>query len=168
MLHLVLLILALGAGAPVGPDPLESLRALELPDQFGGVDSLDAHRGRTVVVMVVTAKRLRNLKPWERDLRERFPDGDRVDFLRITDLPDDSPASTAEVADKLRERVPDEVPVLIDLERRWATALGLDTSRPNLLLVDAGGALVGAFQGRHEPGLAARVAADLAGLLDPR
>jgi hypothetical protein len=168
MLHIVLLILAIGAGATGAPDPLDGLRTLELPDQFGGVDSLDAHRGRTVVVMVVTAKRLRNLKPWERDLRDRFPGGERIDFLRITDIPEDSPASVAEVADKLKERVPDQVPVLIDLERRWATALGLDTSRPNLLLVDDGGALIAAFQGRHDPALAARVAADLSALLDPR
>lgn len=137
---------------------LQEIDGLRLRDQHGIEDSLAAHRGRVVVVMVVEARRLRTLKAWERDLRERF---DGIEFLRIAEVPDDPPPSYERVAAKLAEQVPDGVPVLIDMERRWATALGLDPSRPNLLLVNPAGGLEAVFAGRHEPGLAAEVAARL-------
>ena len=137
---------------------LQEIDGLRLRDQHGIEDSLAAHRGRVVVVMVVEARRLRTLKAWERDLRERF---DGIEFLRIAEVPDDPPPSYERVAAKLAEQVPEGVPVLIDMERRWATALGLDPGRPNLLLVNPAGGLEAVFTGRHEPGLAAEVAARL-------
>ena len=130
------------------------LSELKLLDQYGDEDSLAAHRGHIVVVMVVTAKRLRNIKPWEADLRKQV---DGVEYLRITDVPEEPPGDVEQVAEKLRERVPDDVPVLIDMERRWATTLGLDTDRPNLLLIDARGRLVATFRGRYTPQLAVDV-----------
>ena len=133
---------------------VNELSELRLRDQYGDEDSLAAYRGQVVVVMVVTARRLRNIKPWEADLREQM---EGVQYLRIADVPEGSPADSDQVAEKLRERVPDEVPVLIDMERRWATTLVLDTDRPNLLLVDARGRLVATFRGRYTPQLAADV-----------
>jgi hypothetical protein len=137
---------------------LDALRQLSLRDQHGTQDSLQAHEGQVLVVMVVTAKRLRNIRPWERDIREQLGD---VDFLRITDVPDDSTATYERIAKKLQERVPEEISGLIDVERRWATALGLDTGRPNILLIDGDGTLVAAYRGRHSPELAATVIDEL-------
>lgn len=142
--------------------PLDAVSGLRLRDQYGVEDSLDAHRGRTVVVIVVDAKRLRTVKAWERELRERF---DSLDYLRVAVVPADPPTTWERVADKLREQVPEGVPVLIDLDRRWATELELDTSRPNLLVVDAGGRLAASFAGRHDPALAAVVTDNLAALV---
>jgi hypothetical protein len=163
MHYLLIAALVLGAVLPIPPAAVDGLRDVELSDQFGGRDSLSAHLGSPTVVMVVTARRLRNLKPWERELRERFED---IDIVRIADVPDDSKATLDDVASKLRDRVPEGVPVLIDMERRWATALELDTDRPNLLLLDSDGALLGAYHGRHDTDLAAAVVADLAVQLD--
>jgi hypothetical protein len=141
---------------------LQQVDGLRLRDQHGAEDSLAAHRGRVVVVMVVDAKRLRTLKAWERDLRERF---EEIDYLRIAALPDDPPPTYERVAARLAEQVPDGVSVLIDLEGRWAAALELDTGRPNVLLVDSAGRLRAAFAGRHEPAIAAVAAANLERLL---
>jgi hypothetical protein len=137
---------------------LEAVSGVRLRDQFGAEDSLDAHRGRFVVVMVVDAKRLRKLKPWERELRERF---EQLDYLRIAEVPDDPPTTWERVADKLREQVPEGVSVLIDLENRWSTALDLDASRPNILIIDAAGRLVAAFAGPYDPALGELVVAQL-------
>jgi hypothetical protein len=138
------------------------LAELALPDQNGNRDSLVAHRGKVVVAMVVTARRLRNLKGWERDLRSRF---EEVDFVRVADVPADPPVTYRDVADKLATRVPDEVPVLIDLDRRWSSALGLDTGRPNILLIDPDGHLVASYRGRPEPELVDEVAGRIEELL---
>ena len=100
--------------------------------------------------MVVTARRLRNLKGWEKPLRERYDD---IHFVRIADVPEEPPVSHEEVAQKLVKRVPEEVPILIDIERRWARELELDTSRPNLLLFDRDGRLAATFHGRPDPAL---------------
>jgi hypothetical protein len=141
---------------------LDSVRQLSLRDQHGTEDSLQAHEGNVLVVLVVTAKRLRNIRPWEKDIREQLGD---VDFLRITDVADDSTATFERIAKKLQERVPKEISVLIDVERRWATALGLDTGRPNILLIDGDGKLVAAYRGRHSPELAAAVIDELRAIL---
>lgn len=152
---LILTACILGAVVPIPATALDELRDVALVDQYGHLDSLEAHLGEPTVVMIVTARRLRNLKPWERDLSDLFR---HVGFVRIADVPDDTEATRDEVADKLRDRVPDGVAVLIDMERRWATALGLDTSRPNLLLLGVDGELLCAYHGRHDAELAAEVA----------
>lgn len=118
--------------------------AVELPDQLGGSGSVAAHRGEVTVAMVVTAARLRNLKAWQRDLQERV---EGVIFVLIADVPSDPPVTLERVVVKLKEKVPEEVPVLIDLERLWATELGLDTGRPNILLFDRDGFLVESVRG---------------------
>jgi hypothetical protein len=133
---------------------LAGLEHVELRDQYGYPDTLAAHRGRVVVVMVVNAKRLRNLKPWSRELREHFDD---LDTILIAEVPTDPPTTYERVVEKLGKRIPDEVSVLIDMESTWAQALDLDASRPNLLLVDRAGDLVATYHGSHEPDLATTV-----------
>ena len=78
MTALVLAILLVA----LGPGEVPAVAGEALLDQHGASDSLEAHRGETVVVLVVTARRLRNLKPWERDLREAYED---LVFLRVYD-----------------------------------------------------------------------------------
>jgi hypothetical protein len=163
LVFLCLAIVAVGGGATDDTDPLRALAALELPDLEGTMDSLDAHRGHTVVVMVVSAKRLRTLKAWERDLRERFED---LHYLRIADVPREPPTTYERVVARLGDRVPEEVRVLVDMDGAWSAALGLDTSRPNLLLVRPDGTVASTYQGRHDPDLAAAVAQDLAELME--
>lgn len=153
----ILLLAGLLAGAPA------EVLDLELRDQHGGSDRLAAHRGEVVVVMVVTARRLRNLKGWERDLRERYED---LRFMRVVDVPADPPVSYDDVASKLVKRVPEGIAVLIDMNRGWATALDLDTGRPNLLLFDRDGHLAARTRGRAKQDLVEPFAARIAALLE--
>jgi hypothetical protein len=132
----------------VGQTPV--MAEQDLLDQYGVAHRLADHTDRVVVVMVVTARRLRNLKALEKDLRESYED---VRFLRIADIPEEPPVTREQVARKLVKRVPEEVPILIDIDRQWARELELDTERPNLLLFDSGGRFVAAFRGRADPDL---------------
>ncbi|NND37308.1 MAG: hypothetical protein HKN81_09270 [Gammaproteobacteria bacterium] len=109
-----------------------------LPDQFGDEIGLDADAGRVRVAIVVSARKLRRIKPWEKAMREEFPD---LVVVRIADIPQTSPTNYDSVARKLRKRLPEDVPVGIDLEGRWAETLGLDTTVPNVLVFDADGKL---------------------------
>jgi predicted GTPase len=160
---LLLAALLLGNALADQPPALAEVSELALPDHRGGQDRVANHRGAPVMVMIVDAKRLRLIKDWERDLRERFPD---LAIVRIADRPADSDATVAEVQDKYRGRLPEDLVVLIDIDRRWSTALDLDTGRPCLLLLDAEGALVGAWRSRFTERLAAEVRAAVAGLVD--
>jgi len=110
-----------------------------LPDQFGEPVGLDVEAGQVQVAIVVSAKRLRRIKPWEKALRLEFPD---LVVVRIADVPRSSPTQYETVAEKLRKRLPPDVAVGIDLEGKWATTLELDTSVPNILLFDTSGELV--------------------------
>lgn len=147
IMSLLLSTVLLGA-LTIGQTP--AVAELDLLDQNGVADRLANHTDRVVVVMVVTARRLRNLKGLERDLHERYDD---VYFLRIADIPEDPPVTREQVAHKLNKRVPEEVSILIDIERHWAGELELDTGRPNVLLFDREGRFVAAFRGRAEPEL---------------
>jgi hypothetical protein len=142
--------------------PLSGLEEVQLRDQYGSTDSLAAHHGHVVVVMVVDAKRLRNLRPWVRELREHFDD---LETILIAEVPADPPTTYERVVEKLGERIPDDVSILIDMESLWAQTLDLDASRPNLLLMDRAGNLTATYQGRHEPGLAATVVKHVEALL---
>jgi hypothetical protein len=159
---MLLASILLGA-AVLGQAP--SVADLELTDQNGASDSLAAHRDHVVLVMVVTAKRLRNLKAWEKELREPY---EGIHYLRIADVPEAPPVTHEQVARKLAARVPEGVPILIDLERRWSREMELDTGRPNLLLFDRHGRLSAAFRGRMEPALLDEVRAALDRLVEPR
>jgi len=115
--------------------------AVDLPtlvDQFGGPVSLDAAAGRVQVAIVVSAKKLRRIKPWEKALRDEFPD---LSIVRVADVPTTTPTNYSRVAATLRKRLPEDVAVGIDLDGQWAAALGLDTSVPNVLVFDASGQL---------------------------
>lgn len=140
----LLAFFVLGA-AVLGQTP--DVADVELVDQLGNSGSLTDHRDQVVVVMVVTARRLRNLKAWEKDLRDRYDD---IHFLRVADIPRDPPVTHEQVARKLAKRVPEEVSIFIDIEGQWARELELDTGRPNLLLFDRDGRLAAAFRGRWE------------------
>jgi hypothetical protein len=146
--------------ASLSPGEVPESAELSLTDQYGRTDKLAAHREGVTVALVVTARRLRNLKAWESGLRERFEEG--VELVRIADVPEsDPPASLERVAAKLRKRVPEEIPILIDVERSFARELELDTDRPNLLIFDARGRFAAGFRGRHDPELFERVCAGI-------
>jgi hypothetical protein len=159
----VLLAAALVSPATRADDSARPAAAeVEMSDQLGGSGSVSQYRGEPVVVMVVTASRLRNLKGWQRDLQERFED---LRFVLVADIPAEPPVTLERVQEKLSTRVPEEVPVLIDLERQWATELELDTDRPNILVLDGSGELVARYHGRKEKVLVDEVCARLEELL---
>jgi hypothetical protein len=116
-----------------------------LPDQFGNTGSLAAHRDSVVVAIVVDVRRLSSIQRWGEALGGRYP---QLRFLNIAQLPAGGPVDMARVSATLQKRVPANVPVLIDVERRWASAYGLDTTAPNLLVFDQAGTLVTRLRGR--------------------
>jgi hypothetical protein len=129
---------------------LSSLTA-GLRDQYDRSDPAGARPGKAHAVFVVSARRLRRLKDWQRALDDRL---DGVGFLRVADVPPEpgrQPPRFEDVAAMLRKRVPEDVPILIDLERRFDRELDLDTREVNVLLFDASGHLAGRVRGRPTP-----------------
>jgi hypothetical protein len=159
----MLLVAALGVALHGRSDSISDLSQIELPDQYGVLDRVADHRDPVVVIAVVTAKRLRNLKAWERALRDRYDD---LDIVRIADVPPGSPATIDQVSAKLRQRVPEGVRVLIDMDGRWAAELALDTSRPNLLVLDGDRRLAATVCGLHDSDLEAQFVGAIDDLLD--
>jgi len=153
------------AGQASAPRPADAVASIQLVDQLGRADALERHRGRPVLAMVVEAGGLRQLRAWEIALRDRLPD---LDFFRVADVPRGRGITRQKVLDRLGGRVPDEVSILIDMEGRWAGALGLDTSTPNLLLFDARLELAHVFQGRQTGPMVDRVVAAVLALGDGR
>ena len=149
-IHNLLAVALLGMSAG-----LTVLSATQMPDQRGGHDSLAAHRGNPVVVVVVDARRLGTVKRWEQDLLTRFP---KLRVMTVADVNEARPTSVEQVAAVLAHRVPPEVVVLIDMERLWAREFALDTAAPNLVLIDASGAPVAQFRGRWNAELSGEVA----------
>jgi hypothetical protein len=142
----VLLTAALGLG---------TLSQLRLPDVHGETDSLAAHAGGPVVVVVVDARRLGTVRRWAEDLIGRYP---KLQLLTVADVNEKRPTTVERVASVLVRRVPPDARVLIDIHRVWAREFDLDTSAPNLVLIDADGAMAGQFRGRWNEQLAAEVA----------
>ncbi len=134
----------------------------QVPDQYGQPVALESNSHQTQVAIVVSAKRLRRIKPWEKALRKAFPD---LKVVRVADIPRTSPTSYEKVAVKLRKRLPKDLPVGIDLEGDWAKRAGLDTSVPNLLLFDADGRLTAVHSGMYKASRFEPVRSDLESLI---
>ncbi len=136
-----------------------------LLDQFGEPGGLGVEQGRVQLAIVVTAKRLRRLKAWERALRKDFAD---LPILRVADVPRTAPTAYDEVAAKLRKRLPEDVAVLVDLEGTWAARYELDVSVPNLLLFAPDGSVQARHAGMYKASLYAPLREDIAALLTQR
>ncbi len=149
------------AADPVAGTRLGVLAEREWTDQFGGRGGLLPHRGEPVVVVVVDARRLAQVRRWEQQLLTRFPD---LRLVTIADMNERKPPELARVQAVLARRVPREVVVLIDIERLWARTLSLDTAVPNLLLVDRSGRIVERIRGRWNAAEGERVLAAVAAL----
>ncbi len=122
----------------------ETIAELTLRDQYDQEDSVAAPRGEVVMVMVITAKRLRKLKRWEVELRSRFAD---LHFIRVADIPGEPPLTEEQVARKIALWVPKDISVLLDMDRAWASALPLKTRSPNLVLFNRAGNMTARFRG---------------------
>lgn len=148
----IILALLLLAGAP---DPATAgFAEAQLLDQRGRPDSIAAHRGGPLVLLVADVRRLRPLKGLEVDLRKRFP---KLEFVRVADVPATPPTTYEKVVSRLRGRVPEEVGILIDMERTVARGLCLDTAEPNVVLLDAQGDVTQRFRGTVDAAFLARV-----------
>lgn len=134
---------------------------INLPALHREFDNVAAHLGQPLVVVVVDARRLGTVQRWARDLLARYP---KLGLVTVADVNEKQPVSVERVGSVLARRVPPEAKVMIDMQRRWAEGLGLDTSAPNLLLLDTGGEIVAQFRGRWNEALAAEVASALAGM----
>ncbi len=133
-----------------------------LLDQHGHPAGLADHAGQLVVVLVVELRGLRSLKAWELAVRERVEREEELRFLRVADVRPGRGITREKVLQKLGNRVPEEVSILIDLEGAWREAYRLDTATPNLLLFDGDGRLVHLFRGHSSPQLVCLVAERLA------
>lgn len=145
-----LLLAAIAATAVAGAAEPDTAELPQLVDQFGQPVALDRDTGEVQVAIVVSAKKLRRIKAWEKALRKEFPD---ISVVRVADVPQSSPTDYAKVAEKLRKRLPEDVPVGIDLAGEWASALDLDTSVPNVLVFDAAGELAFRQSGMYKKAL---------------
>ena len=131
--------------------------AARLRDQNGRPGGFEPAGRQPTVVFVVSAARLRRLKAWETSLRQRF---EGLRFVRVADVPPSRPpARYDDVARRLREHVPRDVSVLIDVDRFWATGFEIDTREVNLLVFDEQGAFAGQLSGGPTPERLARVVA---------
>lgn len=151
----VLAGLALAAQA-LAPDALLPFATVNWPDQLGGRDSLAAHRPAPLVLIVVEARRLPLAGKWAEALTARQPG---LTVLTLADAPPGVPVDPARFAATLRKRVPAGVRVWMDPGRRVATALGLATSEPQLLVVAGDGRVAAQVSGRLAPDRLATVLA---------
>lgn len=134
--------------------------ALTLRDQYGQVGGLASDAEGLQVAIVVSAKRLRRIKPWEQAIRTIESD---VPLIRVADVPRTSPAEYQSVADKLKKRLPEDLDVLIDLDGVWMQTFDLDTNVPNVLIFDGAGTLLARHAGMYRNDQFDALAADLKG-----
>lgn len=129
-----------------------------LRDQHGFSGGLDKQSSQIQIAIVVSAKRLRRIKPWEKALLE-YDDGLRL--IRVADVPQSTSVQYQQVADKLKKRLPEDVNVLIDLDGLWVGAFDLDSSHPSVLIFSQAGRLLAQHEGMYKKKLFAALLADL-------
>ena len=157
--------LALPAAVQVVSEGQAAALAARLPDQNGRPGGFEPSGGQPTVVFVVSAARLKRLKAWESALRQRF---EGLRFVRVADVPPARPPARYEdVARRLREHVPREVSVLIDVDRLWATGFEIDSRQVNVLVLDAAGRLAGQLAGDPTPERVAQAVALVRPLAPP-
>lgn len=125
-----------------------------LPDQYDTDIGLEEYSGEAVLAIVVSARKLRHIERWEKKLRAELP---QLRSLRVADIDEHPTPSQAEVATKLRERVPEGVSIQIDLQGLWAKHYALDTREPCLLLFDSAHNVVARYRGRAREALLGEV-----------
>jgi len=130
-----------------------------LPDQNGSQIDISELRGAPLLVIVVSARKLRHIKGWEEGLRDTHPD---LVSARVADVNEEPRPDYEQVSAKLRKRVPEGVSIMIDLQRLWAQEYQLDTAEPCLLLFTADYELIAQFRGRANK----ERLAEVSGLLD--
>ena len=127
------------------------VKSLDLRDQYGESGGLRTDGDGLQIAIVVSAKRLRRLKPWEQAIRRI---DENVPLIRVADVPRTAPTEYEAVAAKLQKRLPEDLHVLIDLEGVWAETFDLDPGVPNVLIFDGSGTLLarhsGMYRTRHE------------------
>lgn len=146
-----LLLTATGAGTA-------DVSSLALRDQYGQSGGLTRGIDGLQVAIVVSAKRLRRLKPWEEAIRKIDAD---VPVIRVADVPRSPPADYDVVADKLKKRLPEDLAVLIDLDGVWTATFDLDVSVPTVLIFDGSGTLLARHAGMYRHDQFDLLAADL-------
>lgn len=121
-----------------------------LQDQYGETSGLTDFAQQPVLAIVVSTRKLRWIGRWEAAIRPQVPD---LVSIRVADVTDEPPPNFATAAGLLRERVPEGISVLIDMNNEWANRYGLDTREPCLLLFDSDHRIVAQFRGRPRKAL---------------
>lgn len=116
-----------------------------LPDQYGQELGLNEFAGQSVLVIVVNARKLRHIKKWEEKLRKSLP---TLVSMRVADINDEPPPTFDQVATQIKERAPEGVSILVDMQSQWSATYNLDTDEPCLLLLDPDHTEVQRFRGR--------------------
>lgn len=116
-----------------------------LQDQYGQNSGLGDYTGEAVLAIVATPRKLRWIRKWEETIRAEMPG---LTSIRIADVNEQPPPDRNKVADLLRKKVPEDISVLIDLQRHWANYYTLETSEPCLVLFDSDHHVVAKFRGR--------------------
>ncbi len=143
------------------PMTLLGFNASGLPsvdDQFGDAVGVENSGSDVQVAILVSAKRLRRIKKWEKALRERFPD---LAIVRVADVPRNAPTEYEVVAEAFRKRLPPDLSVGIDLAGAWASELQIDPAVPNVLVFAGDGELEAVHSGMFSSALFAQAAADI-------
>ena len=141
-MHL-LILLGLVSGSVAYGNELEQPPMLK--DQYGQNGGLGDYTGQAVLAIVATPRKLRWIGKWEETIRAEIPG---LISIRIADVSEQPPPDPNKVADMLRKRVPEDISVLIDLQRHWASHYTLETNEPCLVLFDSDHEVVAKFRGR--------------------
>jgi hypothetical protein len=91
----------------------ESAREILLKDQFGHVDGPGRHRGQAVLLIYGKVEGMRRMKAWEERIREQVP-GALVVLRGVDARPARGQKTEAEVNERLRQRVPSDIAILVD------------------------------------------------------
>lgn len=132
---------------PLLQTPSRAADAPALRDQYGDEDSLEAHRGQTILLLYGQPSGLRRMKAWEDSLTK----GDDPGFivLRGLDAREARGKKTEEeVRDRLQHSVPEEIRLLIDWEGALADLYDFpEDEKVAVIVIDSAGRSCGLHAG---------------------
>ncbi|HYB70890.1 MAG TPA: MMPL family transporter, partial [Candidatus Bathyarchaeia archaeon] len=114
------LALVFSGGVARGQD---GARDVMLKDQFGKTDGVGRHHGQVVLLVYGKVDGMRRMKAWEEQAREK---GSSVVVLRGLDVREVRGQKTeVEVSERLQQRVPSDIAILIDWNGDFPRVYGL-------------------------------------------
>ena len=116
----------------------EVSREVVLKDQFGKADGPGRHRGQAILLVYGKVDGMRRMKAWEDQVRDKALGA--LVVLRGLDARDLRAQKTeAEVDERLQQRVPSDIAILIDWNGDLVRAYGLPEADVSVTVIDAAG-----------------------------